>query len=265
MLKEELHRAFISKSFLLAILITSLSLIYGLADYREGAVSGEAAGVSPFINNAFDAFIWAEDVLLPLLAPLIVVLAFGDSYIVDCAKGYLNFILMRSSYRRYMIAKFLANLVAGGISLALPLFLLYGYTNIAFPRGFPPLMNARIQYDRIAGPLGNLYSAQPDLYIVFLFALAFLFGAAYATLALGFSVFIRNRYLVLTTPFLLYWLFHFLFSVLGLESWSPSVSLTPYTYTNNVVATAVFGWPALVFLAGIACLLLGARKERLYG
>lgn len=262
MLKQEFRRAFVNKYFLLAILLAILTLIFGIIDYMSGPNPREIPGASPFLNNTFDAFLWAQGSLFALVAPIIAVLAFGDSYVVDRLKGYQNFILLRTTYRKYLTVKFIANLLAGGMSLALPLLILYGFTNIAFLRGFPPETNARIPYYMLPGPLGSIYAKSPDLYIFFLIFLAFIFGIAYSTFALAFSIFIRNRYIVLATPFLFYIVIEFILQILGLPNWGPTAALVPWIRTS-VTSTVIFVEVGTVFLASTLCILFGARKKAL--
>ena len=50
----------------------------------------------------------------------------------------------------------------------------------------------------------DLYSKQPDLFIVFLISVIFLMGASLATLGLSVSVLINHRLAALGTPLLLY-------------------------------------------------------------
>jgi ABC-type transport system involved in multi-copper enzyme maturation permease subunit len=264
MLRVELFRAFNNRFFMLSVLLGLLSLAYGLSDYISGPNPNNIPGASAFLNNAFDAFIWAENGLFALLAPLMAVLPFSDSFVVDRSQGYMNFILSRSSYRKYLTSKFLSNFLAGGTSLTIPLLILYGCTNVTYPRGFPPLLNARIPYDPMPGPAGHLYRANPDLYILFLIGLAFLFGAVYATLALAISSLVHNRYIALASPFLLYLVANFTLAILRLEIWSPPATLVPHSI-NSTSWVTVFGELGGIFLVSAFCFLISASKERVYG
>ncbi len=264
MLRVEIHRAFTSRYFILSVLLGLLSLAYGLFDYISGPNPTDMPEASPYLNNAFDAFIWAENSLFLLLAPLLVVLPFSDSFVVDRSEGYMNFILSRSPYRKYLTSKYLANLLVGGVSLIIPLLLLYGYTNTFFPRGFPPLLESRIPFDPMPGPAGHLYRANPDMYILFLIGLAFLFGAVYATLALAISTLVHNRYITLASPFLLYMVANISLAVLRLERWSPPSTLVPNSIKSTSWGT-VLGELGGIFLVSTLSLLVSARKEHIYG
>ncbi len=228
MLREELYRACWNWSFMLALALGTLSSGYGLSEY---CFPKNIPGTHPFNCNAYDAVIFAQkgpNGVIALLVPLLAVLPFADSYALDRTQGYLRHVLVRSSYRRYFFAKFVANLLAGGLAVALPLLLLFGYTNLVYPRGLLPIEESRVTIGGYPyGPLGSLYRIAPDLYILFRVGVGFIFGATYATLGLDISSFVNNRYIVLATPFLLYHVANFVLAVLGLERWSPPATFIP--------------------------------------
>ena len=260
MLRAELYRAFLNWSFLLALVLGVLLLAYGLSDYSAGPK--DIPGTHPFLYNAYDAVIWAED-LLALLAPLIAVLPFADSYALDRTSGYLRHVLVRSWHRRYLSAKFAANVLAGGLAVALPLLFLFAYANLAYPRGFPPVAESRFPFDYLPGPLGNLYRTTPGLYVLFLIGLGFIFGATYATFGLAISCFVNNRYSVLATPFLLYHVASFVLPVLRLGGWTASATFAPWMVKGTSWLT-VFGELGGIFMVSVVCLLVLGRKDRVY-
>src|SRR5450830_1964013 len=99
-----------------------------------------------------------------IFAPLIAVLPFAASFITDRTSGYITFILSRTSFRRYRTSKYVANLLAGGVSTSLPLLVGYGIINIFYPRGFQPIPalgeawdNVRIPWVNANGTFGYLY------------------------------------------------------------------------------------------------------------
>ncbi len=237
MLREELYRAFFSRSFLLAVGLGLLSLGQGLADYMSGpATWGDPeylARLPPFYNNAYDAVIWAQGGLIGLVGPLIAVLPFADSFAHDRVLGYLRFVLSRASYRRYLSAKYVVSFLSGGLALSLAMLLCFAFTNLILPRGLnPDPFEHRVQPAEALGPFGALYESAPDLYIFSLIALSFLFGATYAIFGLSLSAITDNRYIVLATPFVLYNLAHYGLAILGIPAWSPLSALIPHWVTN---------------------------------
>src|SRR5450759_5778966 len=180
MLKEEFRRAFFSWAFVLALVITSVCFAIGLKEYGPPIspfIRPEEQYLYPFTQNAFDALLCAMGLMGPLVffAPLIAALPFAASFITDRSSGYITFILSRTSFRRYRASKYVANLLAGGVSTSLPLLVGYGIINIFYKRGLPPIpvspsegwVGARLPWVNANGTFGYLYRTKPDLYIFF--------------------------------------------------------------------------------------------------
>ncbi|MBI4760795.1 MAG: hypothetical protein ACOYYF_14505 [Chloroflexota bacterium] len=237
MLREEMLRAIRNKSFLLSIALALFSLTHGFADYIGPAplrAPDYIRLLPPFYYNAYDAVIWAEWFsLFGFIAPLIAVLPFSDSLGQDRTSGFLRFILSRSSYRLYFVSKSVAAALAGGLAVSLPILLLFALSNVVFKRG----INLDVYESKLTtspdalGPFGALYHSAPDLYILSLAALGFVFGAVYALLGLSISAISDNRYISLATPFLAYMLVNFAMEILGgLSKWIPLSALLPFWY-----------------------------------
>jgi len=149
------------------------------------------------------------------------------------------------------LLNFFANLLAGGICIAIPLLIMYGGINIFYPRGFPPMTPpgegriSRIPYT-LPGPMAYLYRTKTDLYVFFLIGLSFIFGAVYASLGLALSLFFHNRYVVLATPFILYEVGSFIMNIVGKSEWSPVMTLIPFHHKRTSWLT-VFGGLGVIF------------------
>lgn len=237
MLREEILRALKNKSFLLSMILALFSLVEGFANYMGPAHLREPSYVSrlpPFYYNAYDAVIWARWFsIFGLVAPLIAVLPFSDSLGQDRASGFLRFILSRSSYRLYFVSKFIATAIAGGLAVSLPVLLLFGLANVVLERGInlDKYASKLTTAPEMLGPFGTLYHFAPDLYILSLVALGFVFGAVYALFGLSISAISNNRYIALATPFLAYMLVNFGMEIFGgLSEWIPMSAVIPYWY-----------------------------------
>lgn len=231
MMREELRRAFWNYGFLIAVGFGVLAFAQGLSDYLSPKLTEEVVlQLPPFWNNSYEAFIWAQLGVFGLIAPLMAALPFSDSYLIDKTSGFLRSLLSRMSYKKYLLTKYFSTALSGGFALALPMVVFFIFTNVAFQRG----LNTNIYEQRVIttpealGPFGVLYQHNPDLYILLLIGLGFVFGAVYAIMGLALSVFVNNRYVVLATPFVLYMLAHFLLSVIGMPLWSPLSALVPH-------------------------------------
>jgi len=276
MLKEEFRRAFFSWAFVLALVITSVCFAIGLKEYGPPIspfTRPEERYLYPFEQNAFDAFLWAMGLggPLALFAPLIAALPFAASFITDRCSGYITFILSRTSFRRYRTSKYVANLLAGGVSTSLPLLVGYGIINIFYKRGLPPIpvspsegwVGARLPWVNANGTFGYLYRTKPDLYIFFLIGLAFLWGAAWATAGLATSSVVHNKYRALVAPFLLYVVVDFVTQVLGIAEWSPLLNFAPVLHKTTSPVTTFTELGALFLLSTLGVFAL-AKKKHVY-
>ena len=139
-----------------------------------------------------------------LFRSLLAAFPFSDSFVVDRKQGFLYQLLARAPYGVYLRAKTLVNALAGGTAAALPLLFLYPLTSFLTkaPLNHPEIDAITL---RPTSPIiFDLYSKQPDLFIVFLISVIFLMGASLATLGLSVSVLINHRLAALGTPLLLY-------------------------------------------------------------
>lgn len=239
MIRVELSRALCNRYFVLACAVNLLALSYGFYYYNPPQFD-DIRGMHLLTNNAYDTWLFAHASSPSLLAPLVAVLPYADSYALDGLSGYSRFVLLRSSHMSYLFAKFLANSLAAGIAVALPLVILFGYTNLKYPRNLPPVSQSRIPFEQLSGPFGDIYRSAPDFYILFLIALALLFGITYGTLGLFLSSLFHNRYVALAGPFVLYFIANFILAVLGLEEWTPPSTLVPHS-VNSTSSVTVFG------------------------
>jgi hypothetical protein len=186
---------------------------------------------------------------------------------VDRNHDFLRFILARSTYRRYLAAKLLANLAAGALAVAGPLLLLYGYFSLSASRTLPSdslifsIWGA--QNGSPEGILSSLYTTNPGVYILALTGLAALFGAAYATLGLAISGLVNNRYIVLAAPFIAYIISAYIADRarhLG-HQWSPETILIPYNTATVSAFTIFIQLAAIGLLSGLFLLLFARRSQ----
>jgi hypothetical protein len=266
MLREEINRAFNNRSFFLAVVLGVLALTQGLADYMSGpSWWGDAeylARLPPYYNNAYDAVIWAQSGLIGLIAPLIAVLPFADTFAYDRVLGYLRFVLSRTTYRRYLTAKYIVSFLSGGFAVSIPMSLCFLFSVIILPRGLnPDPFQARIQPSGALGPFGTLYDSAPDLYILSLIALSFLFGATYAIFGLSLSTLTDNRYIILATPFVLYNVVHYGLAILGIPAWSPVSAFVPH-WLNHIAWLNVLTNLGGVFLISTVLYFIMAHKVK---
>lgn len=189
--------------------------------------------------------------------PLLAVFGYSDSYLEDeKSKMLINF-TARCSKTKYLSTRFLVNFIIGGISVCTPLIVnLLCYLmlvpniepNLYF--GNPPVNNF----------LPNLYLSNPLLHIVFRTLLCFLYGGVVASLCLTISLFIKNKYKALLTPFLIFTILDVVLGSLGAGQYSPLTFL--FSDVPFSPATLIIGI-SLLFVTGTIFIFGGRRLESL--
>lgn len=257
MLKVELLRALKGRVFWLACGVGLISCYMGVRIIFDGPMYFPK---SPFEVNPYTTWLFTEagpTSILGLLAPLLATLPFADSYTVDKNTGYLKFIMVRAKAGRYFRAKFIANALAGGLALLLPLVFSFIVLWLWLPHGLPPKPGA----NWVFGLMSQVFPTAPALYIGFLIFLAFLFGSTYATFGLALSIVANNnRYMVLATPFLFYNVGNFIIAILGPAQWTPPTTLAPHLAAASNWYT-VFLPMAGIFLLSVGLWFKGSKTE----
>ena len=245
-LREELDRALHSPRVLIAMMLALAFLIYGYTVILDRSWVPE--GYS-FADLWFFVYVGGD---FPFILPLVAVLPFADSLAVDQSEGYLRYLVVRTNYRKYLAAKFLANALVTAAAILLPLICLYLFANIAAPRTVVPVNTWTAQVaGRPYGFMKPFFMAQPDGFIGFVSLLAVFTGTAYSTLGMAISLIYPNRYLVWGVPCAIYLMAHFVANKTHLfgTDWSPISAIygniAPYQET-----------PASLFLNPLGILLL---------
>lgn len=207
MFKFELQRLFRRRKLLLLAIL-------GFALLMGGAVSYLDYGVSR--RTSYEAFVFAADLILPLLLPFLGGFATGDILVEDLAMGLQPLILSRGvSPRTYALAKALGAVVGqvcliGGL-LGAALLALMPF----FPVGPISMFSAGVAPD--------LAAASPLLYCFSVSLVYVAAAAAFCGVSLLFSVWVRNSFIVMAAPMVLY-----IVALYALDVNSPLIAINPY-------------------------------------
>lgn len=203
--------------------------------------------------NAYDAWRAAMDAFI-LFAPLAATLPYADSYLRDRNQGFARYVLLRMTHSRYLISKFVINGLVGGIAVALPMIVFFGYTFTVYPRTLPPLSATPYseEWMRAVGFLGNIFVPHPNLYIFARITLGFLFGLISATLGMAISPFVRSRYIILAFPFTFSLIYNFIFAILGDPAWWFGYVLAPDHVSNTTATTTLLPLGIIFFLSTVS-------------
>lgn len=275
MLIETFYRVFWNMFFLLAVVVGLCLVIFGLADYTSPFDIFLIRELDPWYKavefNTYDATLWVMSQPYSIFAPLLAVLPFAASFAEDTQTSYVSHILVRTSLKKYFATKVLANMIAGGLALTIPVMFAFLFSFVFYYHGLPVRpQDIRISYTP-GGPFDTLYRSAPLLYVLTLFLRAFVFGAAYASIGLLVSLFVKNRFVVLATPLVLYFLAEFVIEILDifygakglLHRWGTFSTIDPLMNPTSTFFTVYGELGGIIIVCMIGFLLL-LRKERIY-
>lgn len=256
--KNELKRALFSKGAFISFFITLGAFISAFMSYVNYDIGVAIYDVQNGKIDALDIFLNSRSsVILSVAFPLFATIIFADSYLQEKESGFTKFLYSRISIKKYVAIKVIVNsvssaLIAGGTSLLVFLSLVAAF-GVSAPNEYSYTSN-------IQGPLNNLFNSANTrflygLIVVLLFTVAYLVTA---TLSLGISAWVKNRYLVLIAPFFYFIICGTIIERLGINRFfdfhlTRLISLQ-HSMTNllNVVL-----YPLLIFIVGIFLFYMG--------
>lgn len=140
--------------------------------------------------------------LYRLLLPVFAALPYAASYGNDVNNGYIRQLLIRTDKHRYLRAKLFVVWFGGGAASVLPLIFSFLLATTVLPFRGPDRSNQNMVGS--AQIFGDLYANTPLVYLLLTSLLIFAFCGAMALIALFVSLYIKNTFLILVTPFTLY-------------------------------------------------------------
>jgi hypothetical protein len=255
--REEFSRAFSSKRWWLIALLAALSFAYGLSRAVE-AQQGSPVGAVII----WQLILWRG--AYGFFAALTAALPFADSLLTDRRHHFIDQVLVRSTYRDYLKAKTLATLVSGMAAVMLPAVILLAGCLLFIPPAPPVVPELYFGLNEILNPnvieAGTALAISEAGYLAICLGMLALFGAAYALLGLASSFVIRNPFVVMGLPFIVYSLGYFILPTSVRLSWLGSTEASLIPTANLISPVSQYLAAALVFGA---CLLLWSAKDRM--
>ncbi|RYL87305.1 hypothetical protein [Sporolactobacillus sp. THM19-2] len=150
-----------------------------------------------------------------LIFPLLASLAYADAYAEDFNTGFIKNIVTKMNKRKYLFVRYLVNYCVGGFVAVFPLI----FNFLGEMTAFPLIENNYYFGMNLVTDLSffpQLYYQHPILYLLVRLLLLFLLGGVLASIGLAFSTAVKNRYIALVFPFLVFMGFDlFTYSFLG--------------------------------------------------
>lgn len=198
-IRQEFRRALLSRMGLAtmatSILLVFIGMLESLIWIHSGVISivysflqGYNAGTSSFIVLAF---------------PIIACMPFASSYRTDIQTGFHHYIQYRMKKSHYMTIRLAVNALTGGIAVAIGPMIAFAFLMVLKLLLNVPMLGHRDQSQ--LGPVVFFQSmgvSSPMMMMVIMIGIMFCCGIIFATLGLGISTIIQNKYIAIFVPFI---------------------------------------------------------------
>lgn len=223
--------------------------------------------ILPIINGSFGFYraIEVHDELLssspiPLLFPILLLPLYAGSYANERKNNYLKYVRPRTVISEYVLAKGIVNAAVTFAVVFLMIFI-----PLLFIQYIDPLIGY-IHYE--VEPIRTVSVGTFEIIAqksVFLYGVIYslwvgINGALYMTIAYLLTICLKNRFVALSTPFLWWFVMHFITSILWIEKFSPIYTVFPFSITAQSMWTIFV--PFIILILIIATLIAYIKKAR---
>lgn len=196
-IRQEFRRALLSKmglaTMVSSILLVFIGMLESLIWINSGVISivysflqGYNAGTASFIVLAF---------------PIIACMPFANSYRTDIQTGFHHYVQYRMKKSRYMTIRLTVNALTGGIAVAIgPMIAFTFLMTLKFLLNVP-MLRPRDQLEPVRF-FQSIGVSSPIMMMVIMIGIMFCCGIIFATLGLGISAIIQNKYIAIFVPFI---------------------------------------------------------------
>jgi len=193
--------------------------------------------------------------------PLCAAIPYGLSLYQERRSGYMGQMVLRETRARYLLNKYVAVFLSGGLVIAVPVVLNIMIIALYFPAHAPDL-NYDIYTTVKAFSFGSkLYYEIPWLYLMIRVAVIFWYGGVAATVSMAVTFFSRNRFVILFTPMLFFLLLNYSYTLFQVP-----YEISPLRFLGSgnvyyVVTPIVIGEALFLSFLTIAFIGLRGRKK----
>ncbi len=260
---QEIKRCFSRISFKIALLIGIVLCILSSILMKTEPYSIQYY-IKAYEISSYDNFIFFNlnsiSNILILIFPILSVLSYSDSYLEDIHSGLIKYIYTRYSKNKYLACKFVANFIAGGLAFVIPLIINFIILILSYP-SLPTHSILGKQTILCGGLFASLFYAHPIIYIGMWLVIYFMYAGAFASIALGISTIIRNKFVVLFIPFLLCNVIGIVLDVMNKYYYSPLSFL--YLSTKQDIRIIICEFVGIMIVS-ISMFYFGGTKNEVY-
>lgn len=269
MIKIEMKRAIKNKLFIIALLFgcfITISHVFQLIIPKIPYLSLHLTkGFFP--DSVFNTWIGGEGYTLQnyvffLILPILASIPYADTFYLDKKSGYIKNVFIRTQKMNYYTAKYIATFLSGGIAVCIPLLINLGLTAVFMPSIIPQagiglFFSAKSMWTAI-------FFTNPYLYVFLYLGIDFLFAGLLATFALTISFYASNRFIVLVTPFIIYFFASTITRLLNLYQFDPIYFISPDQPIQGITFTEILCIMSIAFIVSAGIFFIKGKKDETF-
>jgi len=212
LLKVEFERAFRSRGLLLSLMVgfilAVVQFIVVVIPRSKNILEYFHGNASTYPYSVFNSWFGMDDthpylIIYMTIFPILATLPYAVSYFEDRKKGYIKGLCTRAKRNHYLMAKYAATFVSGGIVVVLPMVFNLILTASVVP-SLIPVGNGLFKLCGVA-MFADIFYTHPYMYILIYLLMYFVYGGVFASLALACSYIFDYSFFVIIFPFAIYY------------------------------------------------------------
>lgn len=277
LLKIEIKKVLKGKLFwfviIFAIILTVINVVNALDTrshmfenaYKYGNNLFYAINDNVFVNTVYRDFENITPAMFYRFIPLICVLAYGWSYSSDVRSGYIKNIIIRTSKLKYLISKYFATFISGGLVILIPVLVNILTLACFMPFRMPNVLESTSYGELPAFAFANLFYEAPHLYMAVILIFHFILGGLFATFAMAVSMFTTNKYIVTLFPYVFSFMYTYMceviFNLLFLGEMDPLYQINTNSPTYRILEYIILVYGVFFVFTAAIIFFKGMRKD----
>ncbi|WJY26567.1 ABC transporter permease [Sporosarcina trichiuri] len=246
----ELKKALSYNRLLIRLFIIGLPILIQFFIIKNGYTFSSSIEVFQRLLSGF----------LPMIFPLLMILIYADSLVIERKENYLLYTRTRIWLPTYLLSKGIVNALLAFVISFILIFSTFLFAVYIEP-GF-----SFIQYGGVANPATDTTFNQFLVLGTFTYGILYsswvaINGMVYATLTYLLTLCIDNPFIALSIPFVWYQIMNFITAILSVPQFSPLSTIFPYNLTQQELWTVLLPF-SILLLATVGLIILLMKRKR---
>lgn len=265
--KIEIKRAIFNKNMLIALLIGIVIVLphtiqnllneIEIKNYIAEAGLSSGADLTSLYGRWFGMSTDFLAIMFYYILPLLAVYPGAMIYYKDRKSGYVKNLYTRFSKNKCLIIKYITTFISGGVAVVVPLLTAFLLTSLYAPARIPDslVMNPVVDINMWS----ELFFTHPLLYTLGYMLIDFIFGGLFACLAMSVSEFVKHKFSVFISSFLVVAALSFVCVQLNLDYLNPQNFLSPAQFVTAANGYVVLIEALILFVVSFSLFYIGGK------